>query len=429
MFHLTNVTDKERRAFTLHLIYSIIDGILFGILALNEFILIKSLAGSDYQVGFLFQLSMVVLIFSILFNELIKRTARKKRFLNIFVILTRLPLLFVLFLPNNTQEINTLHQYIFLGVLLIFYFSNPIIFPMINLFLKQTYSHQNFGRLYSISSSVGKISAVISTFLAGIILDVNQFYFKYLYVFLAFGGIVAIFILTKIDFEDTTPVVKVKFFTSVKNSLVRMKDILIINKPFLHFEIGFMFYGLAFMMTSGVIPLFLNNVLELNYSSLAFYKNGYNVVNILLLPVFGKIIGKLDPRKFAIITFSMLALFLIFLSLTSFFDGYFVLWNIKIYSSLLLAYLFFGIFSASMGLLWSIGSAYFSRSSETADYQSVHLSLTGVRGVFAPIIGIYFYVLMGYNGVFLLSVASLAVSVGVNFFSLRKMSLEASPDK
>ncbi|MBN2893963.1 MAG: MFS transporter [Bacteroidales bacterium] len=419
MFSAKNLTPEESKTFKLHVIYSIIDGILYGILALNEFILLKSLKGADYQVGFLFMLPNVVLLFAIVFNELIKRTAQKKKFLNIFTVVTRLPLLLVLFFPNDLKEITVFHQYTFLFILLIYYFSTPVILPMINLFLKQVYTHKNFGKMYSIATSISKIAALFSTFFAGLILDINQMYFRQLYIVMAVGGIASIFILTRIDFQDRTPIIKNTILKSIGKSLKRMKDILVSNKPFLHFEIGFMLYGLAFLTTSGVISVFLNS-LDLNYSSLAFYKNGYNTINILLLPFFGRLIGRIDPRKFGIITFSSLAGFLFFLFVTTFFDAYFEVWKIKVYYSLLISYAFYGVFSATMGLLWFIGSAYFSKNEEAADYQSIHLSLTGVRGTFAPLVGIYFYLLIDFGGVFLMGIGFLSLAILTLFISLKQ---------
>ncbi len=414
------ITALERKTLHLHIIYSIIDGMLYGVLALNEFILLQSLKGKEYQVGFLFQLPVVVLLFSIFFNELIKRTSKKNRFLQIFIVLTRIPLIFVIFFPNNLKDINLIHQYIFLLILLVYYFSKPIILPMINLFLKQVYSHQNFGKLYSYAISISKISALFATFIAGLILDINQFYFRHLYVIISVSGIASIFILTKIEYKNTEPIIKNTIFQSIGNSLKRIKKILIKNRSFLFFEIGFMLYGLAFMITSGVISLFLNDALNLNYSSLAFYKNGYNTINILLLPVFGKLIGKIDPRKFGIITFSSLGLFFIFLFITNNFQEYFIFWKIKIYYFLVLSYIFYGIFSATMGLLWFIGSAYFCKKQEVADYQSIHLSLTGFRGLFAPLMGIYFYLLISYSGVFLMGAGLIFLAVLTMIFSIKK---------
>ncbi len=392
---------------------------------MNEFVLLKSLKGTDYQVGFLFQLPVIVFLFAVLFNELVKRTRHKKKFLHYFTIITRAPLLLLLLFPSNLDKITLLNQYVFLLILLSYYFSTTVILPIINLFLKNTYTNEHFGKLYSYAISISKIAALFSTFAVGLLLDYNHSFFRYTYSFMGIIGIISIFILTRIKYEDTLPIVKNNIFRSVISSLERMKKILTGNKAFKHFEIGFMLYGMAFLTTSGVISLLLNDVLHLNYSSLAFYKDGYNTVNILLLPFFGRLIGKVDPRKFGIFTFASMGAFLFFLFLTKYFNANFQIWNIKIYYSLIIAYLFFGIFSAMMGLLWYIGSAYFCKNEEVADYQSIHLSFTGVRGMFAPVLGILFYKIIDYSGVFLVGIGFIFLAIFVLFFSLKKANINS----
>jgi len=69
---------SEKQTFRLHLIYSVLDGVVLGVLALNDFVLIKSLHGSDYQIGFLFQFSVVVLLFSIFISAFFQRITNKK---------------------------------------------------------------------------------------------------------------------------------------------------------------------------------------------------------------------------------------------------------------------------------------------------------------------------------------------------------------
>jgi MFS family permease len=423
MLKFSDLNIVEKKTFLLHTAYSILDGTIYGILAMNEFVLLKSLKGTDYQVGILFQLATVVLIFSILFNELIKRTRHKKKFLIFFTIITRSPLMLLIFFPDSIKKITLFHQYAFLLILLCYYLSTTILLPMINLFLKQAYRQKNFGRLYSYSTSISKIAALISTFVAGILLDSDKMFFKKLYFFMSIISIVAIFILTRIDYEDKIAIIKISVLKSLNASLQRMKKILKNNKAFLHFEIAFMLYGLAFLTTQGVISLFLNNKLHLNYSSLAFYKNAFNTVNILLLPVFGKIIGNTDPRKFAIYTFSSLAMFFFFLFVSSFWDSHIEFLNIKIYYSLIVAYFFFGIFSASMGLLWYIGSSYFAKTHQAADYQSIHLSFTGLRGMFGPVLGIYFFTILGYNGVFILGIFFLFLAILTMLWSKKHFTI------
>jgi len=144
-----NLTFSERKTFHIHLAYSIIEGIILGVLALNEFVFIKSMKGTSYQLSFLFQFGVIVMLFSVLLNEYLKRHKNLKRLLKTVAILTRVPLLFLILFPNDIAVLtsNPNYHFIFLTVFFIFFLAQPIILPLINLFLKNNYVHENFGRL------------------------------------------------------------------------------------------------------------------------------------------------------------------------------------------------------------------------------------------------------------------------------------------
>ncbi len=400
--------------------YSVIEGVILGVLALNEFVFIKSLKGSDYQLGFLFQFSMVVFIFLVFINEFIKRAGNKNRLLIWVGILTRAPLALVLFFPSNQDGIiaTPVYHYIFLGIFFIYYFGNTIIYPMINLFLKNSYDHSNFGKLYGYASSANKIVMLVATFFYGMFLDIDNFAFRYVFPVIAVLGISSNWLLSFI--KEKNPELKIKkqsFIRSVKNSILTMTGILKNNKPYTHFELGFMFYGFSFMITVTVITIFFDRALHLNYSSVAFYKNSYNILAILLLPYTGKLLGKMDPRKFAAITFASLMLYILFIMLTEYFPMHIEIAGVEVYLMLVIAFLFYGIFAATMALLWFIGSAYFCKPEDAGDYQSVHLSLTASRATFAPLLGVFFYGIMGFAGTFVIAIISLLVGIGVMYWS------------
>jgi MFS family permease len=400
--------------------YSVIEGVILGVLALNEFVFIKSLKGSDYQLGFLFQFSMVVFIFLVFINEFIKRAGNKNRLLIWVGILTRAPLALVLFFPSNQGGIiaTPVYHYIFLGIFFIYYFGNTIIYPMINLFLKNSYDHSNFGKLYGYASSANKIVMLVATFFYGMFLDIDNFAFRYVFPVIAVLGISSTWLLSLIHYKNPELTVKKQsFIRSVKNSILTMTGILKNNKPYTHFELGFMFYGFSFMITVTVITIFFDRALHLNYSSVAFYKNSYNILAILLLPYTGKLLGKMDPRKFAAITFASLMLYILFIMLTEYFPMHIEIAGVEVYLMLVIAFLFYGIFAATMALLWFIGSAYFCKPEDAGDYQSVHLSLTASRASFAPLLGVFFYGIMGFSGTFVIAIISLLIGIGVMYWS------------
>ncbi len=417
-----NISGTERKTFRLHLAYSAIEGMVLGVLALNEFVFVKSLKGTNYQLAVLFQFSMLVFVLLIFVNEFLKRIKYRRKFLRRVGIITRLPLFFLIFFPRSDAAIdgNSYYHIIFLIIFLIYYLAALVINPTINLLLKTNYSHRNFGKLYSYATSANKIIMLITTFSYGLLLDYNGFAFVYVFPAVSVLGMVSVFLLSKIDYTPPEQiVVQSTLMQSVKNSIRNMIRILKTNKPYLHFEISFMFYGFAFMITYAVITIFFYKQLDLNYSSVAFYKNAYNILSILMLPVFGRLLGKLDPRKFGVITYSAIALYLFFLMITRYFPAFFTVFEIKIYYTLIFYILFHGLFAATMVLLWNIGSAYFGKDDEADIYQSTHLFLTGVRAVFAPLLGMFFYTQMGYTATFSIAIIALAVAVGLMIWSYK----------
>ena len=415
-------TEAEHHTFNLHLAYSIIEGIILGVLALNEFVLIKSLHGTNLQIGVLFQLSMLVFIFLLFINEFIKRTVNKRKLLRYTGLFTRGPLFLLLFFPNDPEifQGTLLYQAIFLVLFFIYYFGNTIIYPLINLFLKKQYGHSNFGKLYGIATSVNKIVMLGATFVYGILLDRDAQAYQYVFPVVAVLGVVSVFLLSMIRYQEDIKKRREQFFQSIRRSASTMVDILKTNKPYFHFEVGFMFYGFAFMITTTVITIFLERALHLNYSSVAFYKNAYNILAIILLPYTGKLLGKIDPRKFAVITFGSLTLFIFFMMLTEHFPMHITIAGLDLYLMLGFAYLSYGVFAATMALLWFIGSAYFCKTEEAGDYQSVHLFLTAARASVAPLFGVFFYELVGFTWTFLLAIASLLGGIGLMVWSYRR---------
>ncbi|MCW3785413.1 MFS transporter [Plebeiibacterium sediminum] len=419
---LQQLDSSEKKAFKLHLFYSSIDGIARGALILNEFIFIKSLKGSNVQLSFLFQFSMVVFLFAMLANEIMRRYPNRKNLLRTVGILTRLPLVIFSIFPavNETTGLSPKFHFLFLGVFLLFYTSQIAVVPSINQYLKGNYQHDNFGKLFSYATTINKILTMVSTFTVGILLDIDPNSYRIFYPMVGILGVVSIFQLTKIEFKQKLdPVVK-PIGKALGDSFIRIFNILKNNKPFKHLELGFMLYGFAWMSTHAVITIFYKDALDLNYSSVSFYNNAFNLVAIGVLPIFGKLIGKRDPRRFGIITFGSLMLFIVFTALSEHIPTYSEIWGLKLYHMLLIAVIFNGFFMGSMPLLWGIGSSYFCEPHEAADYQSVHLFLTGARALFAPIIGIKLYELFGFSITYGVGVLFLISAITLMLYSQKK---------
>jgi uncharacterized integral membrane protein len=87
------------------------------------------------------------------------------------------------------------------------------------------------------------------------------------------------------------------------------------------------------------------------------------------------------------------------------------------------------VFAATMALLWFIGSAYFCKDEDVALYQSVHLTLTGFRGAFATLIGIFFYEMIGFTYTFGIAIFTLLLSVVLMVYSYKTQITEAQKEE
>lgn len=411
---LKRLNDKELRTFYLHITFSIIDGMIRGALLLNEYVFIKSLNGSSYQLSVLFQSSVIVLLLSVFFNELIYRAKRKRKLLRRAGFLTHLPLLFLLFFPQNPEvyTIHSIYHYIFLFIFFTYYLSYPIVLPTINLFLKNAYSQENFGRMYGVSASVRQVLLMITVFLLGLLLDADDFSFTWFFPVLGVLGFLSIVLFSRIEYiPKTVADYSEGIMQAVVSSFKKMVHILRTNKAYLDYQIAFLFYGFSFMSTRSVINIFYDKELALNYSSVAFYQNAYNILAIIMLPFFGKLIGSVDPRKFTVLPFISLAGYILFIGLSAYIPMHFELWNLEIYIMLLIATLFYSLFTSTMPISWNIGSSYFGSNEEAGNYQSIHLFATGLRSIFAPLLGVALYEWLGFSWTFAIAIFSLLVGI------------------
>ncbi|MFN2395781.1 MAG: MFS transporter, partial [Bacteroidales bacterium] len=226
---MSELLPREKKAFVLHMSYSFLEGIIAGLIILNEFVFVKSLLGTNYQLAVLFQFSMAVFLLLIFMNEWLKRIRNKRNVLRRAALLSRLPLLLLLFFPRSPENLggDSVYHYIFLAIFLVYYLGNTVIWPTINLFLKTSYRHENFSRLFSYATTLNKIVMMITTFAYGWLLDIDNYIFVYIFPIAAVLGVLSVFLLSLIPYQVDKVEVKEKgFWNSVRESALGMVRIL-----------------------------------------------------------------------------------------------------------------------------------------------------------------------------------------------------------
>lgn len=409
---LRNINLHERAIFNKQLLYSTTEGLIKGCLLLNEFVFIKGMKGTDFQLSILFQFSMVVFVFAFIINQFERSIANKKKLIRITAVVSRLPLFSLIAMHFSAHgNYQPFHHYWFLSVFLIYYCANPIILPILNQMMKANYEPQNFSKLFGLGQTVQKAFTLTATFCFGFLLDAHPNIFLWIYPILGFFSIVSFFNISTISFTNTIEEKAKSFGKMVSDAVRQTGSILRNNVPFRDMTIGFMLYGFAWMSTHAVITIFYERALGLKYSDVALYKNIFDIVPIFMLPFFGRLLPKLRPHKFAVMTFSFFLLYILFTAITYYYPINTTFLGYKVYLFLFIAAIFYGLFQSAQPMIWGIGSSYFCKPEEAGQYQSVHLTFVGIRALFSPIIGILVLHRMGYMTVFALAALLLICAI------------------
>ena len=395
--------NLEKKTFRLHLISQVFYGLSFGILMLQDVILKKSLLASDFQVTMLIFLTSSAFLFSIYGTEIINRSNNQARTIIAMAVFSRFFLLIIPFFETPN---------FFIFCIAAMSYTDSLIRPSWNTVFKHNYSDEKRSVLYSYASSLYTIVVLIVTTLLGYMLDLSYELYKVFYPLAAIFDIIAYVNLAKMIkmgkiFDET----KNKFTGIISKKL--FKDILILpirnlfrifkeNRPFFRFEINFFLYGMAFMIASPAVPIFLVETLKLDYAPISVAKGlVFYTATILFTPVMGKLHGTGNPTKFCGYLFLSLILYpMLMLSIKYFgVDNNYLSPDVLLY----LTFFFFGVAMSGVTLSWNLSSIYYAPPLQVANYQAVHITLTGVRGLFAPFIGYLILKLVSIEATFLVS--------------------------
>ena len=365
---------KNKKTIIVHGIFLALEGIIFGLFLLAPSILRREMQATKLIITIFIMLMPVSSLFSIYFSQLLTKNPTKiKKFILIVATTTRLPLFFFLFWHS------TLSIIIFSAL---FYIGISFFKPVQNIFIKSNYNQKTMGKTYGYLMSINKIFAMISTYLLGKTMDINNKSFIFIF---AMVGILAFFSATTlllIPFDNWQNEKKNK----EKRDLFLIPTLINVfkkNNKFFIYEIAFFIYGGGFMVVLPSIPVLLVDKLKFTYTIIS---TGQGVVaaiaTIIFIPLFGKIFDKKNPIYLGKFIFFLLTFYPLTLLLSAFTPH-----SITKYISYI-AFFIFGTAMAGVTIIWNIGPITFAKNyKEISQLTSVHITMTGIRGLIMPILG------------------------------------------
>lgn len=377
----------EKRTFRLHLISQFFNGISLGILLLQDIILKKYFNGSAFQIMLLTLLGSSAFLVSIYGAEIVGRSNNRSAVIIRMGLIGKLSLMIVPLVDNPLF-------YIF--CIAINSYVDSMLLSSWNIVFKHNYSEHKRSRLFSYAATLSTIILLVTSTAFGHLLDSNQYLYKYFFPVAGVFGILTYINLAKmisLSMDERIPVSKNTASLSlklIKDILVlpirNLQRILISNKKFLRFEIYFFLYGMAFMVILPALPIYLVDDIKMSYSSISIAKGLiFNSTLIAFTPLMGRIHGPGNPAKFCGYAFLILIFYPLLLLAAKYtnasvipLDGVYLVY---------IANFFFGFGMSGVSIAWALSSIYYSPAAEVSNYQAIHITLTGIRGLFTPVLG------------------------------------------
>ncbi|NOR45119.1 MAG: MFS transporter [Candidatus Delongbacteria bacterium] len=388
---LNDLTKIQKKIVSVILISTLFNAVLIGLGPLMDIIATKALGAADWQLTLLVMIWPVTNFVSIWWGKILESSENKSIFYWIVAFFGRL--IFVLGI-----WVMTMNQ--FLVLLAVSFSFNSLFIPLYNNLFQKHFDSKIRGKIFGLTISLSTLIVIIFSYIAGRILDSDENSFRIIMVFAGISGFLGTAILStfKPEIKTKNHVKKFNFHRIFISPLSRTWETLKKNKDFRNFEINFTIYGFGFIMVLPSIPIYLIEHLEMTYTSSFIAKAIIAQIGLLLLsPLFGKIHGKWHPHYFTAISFLTFSMFPLTLYISTFTSADVAI--ILVFA----AYFIYSFGMAGVNITWNISSIFFAGKEDSSMYQSIHVSATGIRGLLAPLLGLFIYRIFGVELVFLVS--------------------------
>lgn len=376
-------------------IYAALNGVMQGVFTLGNVVLKKTLNADELAIGAIAALSVVALLLGIFGSELV--VGRDKRpFIFWLGLLSRGSFLLFFFCRDPAS---------FIVVATLFYFLNALMMPAVFSMWQANVSAVARSRLWGLTVTTATLISMAATYVAGRVLDHDPWSYTWL---LPAGGLIAmlsIFILAQSPLRGQYKLENAAVPVNVRQIVIRpiqsFVELLKRDRLYLHFEMAFFLYGFAVMLLFPVMPIFMVDAAQMNYEQAGIASGILAQVGLVLLsPVWGQLMDRSGPVKLCAIIFAILATFpgilLLGLHMADSFPLYLVVYG---------GYLVFGCAMAGINVAWSLGPIHFAGSADASGYSGAHVTITGIRGVLAPLTGAIVLKYLGYEPVFIASMS------------------------
>ncbi len=360
----SNSPSLTQATFVRDLPHQVIWGILQPLyFSLSAIVIKQTLDGSDWEVASVHSAMMAGLLFSLFYAEWGKNH-NPVPWIIIPQGISRLSFLFILWMTSSRG---------FTMIICLGAFLNALSLPLIGMIYQRNYPLEERGRIVGKIKQWALCASVLSAWGIGHFMEKHPFSFQWLYPSLGMLGILGLLWFSGVPYEKETQIEKRK--------LRDVPRILREDRNFTIFLILQFAFGVFNLAGTSVLHLYVNKKEYLGCSvEEAALLTGVIPPLAMLLTVaaWGKFYDRVPFVPFRALTIIVMAL------------GFAIY---AIYPSALfvaLGGILWGVGRGGGNLAWTLGVFAFAPKGKVSLYLGINTFLTGVRGIFAPFIGVYF---------------------------------------
>jgi MFS family permease len=401
-------SEAQNKTRAAYIATRVLDTPFWAIYNMIPFILYKDLHASPWQLAFVIALKPIVSLLSTYLNSALK-TKRSELPHHIVSarIISYLPFLFIPWVYSTWYLIFAFGFYMMVAVGLV-----PSWMELLKLNVPVTARE----RLFSYTQAFGYIGGGLLPFVFGWLLDSYFEAWRWLFPLTALTALLAslfqkqILVPSNPDETPPTPSKTSRVVKPWKEAWALLKR----RKDFAQFQIGFMMIGTALMIIQPALPIYFVDQLHLSYMemsvALTFCKGlGFAAAT----PFFSKWMHKMGIFSLT----SLIALFGLLFPFCLLGASFNLSW-------LYAGYIIYGIMQSGNELIWNMSGPYFAKQENSADYTSINVISTGIRGAFVPALGGFLAASIGLP--FVMGVSALlclSATLSLRWFAKKASSL------
>ncbi|MCI0651518.1 MAG: MFS transporter [Planctomycetes bacterium] len=345
---------QHRRAF-------LFEGVLNSLIAAAPAIAVRNLHATPFDVMLITMAPGVAQLVSFFFAGAFDAIDRRKLILYP-ALFGRLPLAFLLLAGD---------LWLFIALLM---WQAIMVVPITagwNSLLRVNYTNETRGSLYGRAVRYGHLSSALIALALGLWLDENPRAFQYAYPTAAAAGVMACWLFTRIPLRPGAP----SAVRAPRFDVLYAVRVLSADSAFFRYQVGFFFYGTAFMVIMIAKPLYATHVLDASNTVQLGANALWGIAIVLFTPYMGRVMDRSNPATLTAISFALLVLHSLVLCFAT---------TTAIY---LVAESIFGVAMAGVLISWNMGPVAFAGPGEAGRYTGVHAALVGVRALLGHPLG------------------------------------------